>query len=74
MGRPEREKKEIYAKAGVREYWVVDEENRRVVVFTNDGAGSFDGGTPIASEARLTSAVLDGLDVAVARLFVDADE
>lgn len=69
-----REKKEIYAKAGVREYWVVDEAQRRVVVFSNDGAGSFDGGTPIASEAQLTSGVLVGLDVAVARLFVDADE
>jgi hypothetical protein len=43
-------------------------------VFTHDGAGSFDGGAPFASDARLTSAVLVGLDLAVARLFVDADD
>ena len=67
-------KRFIYAQAGVREYWVVDEAQRRVVVFTHDGAGSFDGGAPFASDARLTSAVLVGLDLAVARLFVDADD
>lgn len=69
-----REKKEIYAKAGVREYWVVDETRRRVVVFRPDASGAYDGGTPLASDERLGSTVLDGLDVGVAELFVDADD
>jgi Uma2 family endonuclease len=69
-----REKKEIYAKAGVREYWVVDEARRRIVVFAHDGVGAFDDGTVLASDAVLTSRVLVELAVPVARLFVDADE
>jgi len=69
-----REKTAIYARAGVREYWVVAESSRSVLVFSSDGAGGFDAGKSIETDGRLTSQVLVGLDVVVARLFVDADD
>jgi len=68
-----REKKTIYAQAGVREYWVVDEAKRRVLVFTGDGLGGFDDGITFAAGATMTSTVLVGLQLAVAELFAAAD-
>lgn len=34
-------KLDLYQRAGVREYWIVDPENRSVLVFLPDGDGSF---------------------------------
>lgn len=34
-------KKDVYAKSGVREYWIVNPADKSVEVFLNDGNGSF---------------------------------
>lgn len=61
------EKKAIYERNGVGEYWLVDTRGRRVTRFVL-GEGRFDLGTVLEDDARLTSTLLPGLDVAVAEL------
>jgi len=62
------EKKAAYARAGVLEYWIVDERARNVTVFLRAG-DRFDAGRTFGEAERFASAVLPGLDVAVGALF-----
>jgi Uma2 family endonuclease len=65
-------KRAEYAKAGVKEYWIVDPEEGRVTVLTLDGSryrvhGEFGPG------ARATSVLLPGFSVAVSDVFAAAE-
>jgi Uma2 family endonuclease len=62
------EKREIYERNGVREYWIVDAHERTVTVFVAEG-GRFAEGREFASSARVTSSVMPGLDVEVEAFF-----
>lgn len=60
-----RDKREVYAEAGVREYWIVDPERRDIEIFVLDNgeyalAGKFGAGEDAASQ------ILGGFEVAVA--------
>lgn len=66
------EKREIYARAGIPEYWIVDPENRTITVLVLDGAayrvhGEFD------VSATATSALLSGFSVVVRDVFAVLD-
>ena len=62
------EKKGIYGKAGVLEYWIVDARARTVTVFTGDGE-RFDAGRILSEREELQSRVLPALQLLVASLF-----
>ncbi|MFQ5505704.1 MAG: Uma2 family endonuclease [Planctomycetota bacterium] len=67
-GRDRGQKKRIYERAGVREYWLVDPESRSVtrLVATQ---GRFGEGRVLAQDDRLESVTLDGFEVPVSELF-----
>jgi Uma2 family endonuclease len=56
------EKRAIYERNGVREYWLVDSRARELVVFTLH-AGRFDAGQVCAEGAVFRSEILTGLEV-----------
>lgn len=63
-----RTKRDIYEKAGVQEYWVVDPMGRQVEVFANrDGLFSLAG--QCRGEGRIESQILPGFSVDIASLF-----
>jgi Uma2 family endonuclease len=62
------EKRGIYERNGVREYWIVDPRQREVTCFVARG-DRFDGGRVFAQAERLVSAVLPDLVVEVGSLF-----
>lgn len=65
-GRDLTEKKDVYARNGVDEYWVIDPHARSVTVFSRSGA-AFDDGTTLA-RGLLPSRLLPGLDTTVEEL------
>jgi Uma2 family endonuclease len=62
------EKKAIYERNGVREYWLVDNRARRVQHFVLEG-GRFHAGTTFEEDQAVASVVLPGLTVPVRALF-----
>jgi Uma2 family endonuclease len=62
------EKKAIYERDGVREYWLIDPRARTVTVFIAN-EGRFDVGTEHAEADRFRATVLPGLEIVVADLF-----
>jgi Uma2 family endonuclease len=62
------EKKAIYERNGVREYWLIDPRRREVTRFAAS-AQLFDGGRVFVQGERLESEVLPGLVVEVVSLF-----
>ena len=65
------QKKRVYQRNGVREYWLVDpvSQSIRVLCWTADG---YDEGRSFATVDTLTSQVLPGLQIPVAELFPEA--
>lgn len=61
------EKREVYARNGVDEYWIVDPRTRTVTVFRL-GASGYDEGT-IFARGRISSAVLPDLSISVEEVF-----
>jgi Uma2 family endonuclease len=61
------EKKKIYERAGVREYWLIDPKARRVKQLLLRG-GSFDRGRVLSETGTLASQVLAGLRIRVGEL------
>jgi Uma2 family endonuclease len=59
------EKRRIYARNGVREYWLVDEPRREVAVLGDDGLAS----ERLYREGRIASSVLTGLLITVEDIF-----
>ena len=64
------EKKGIYERNGVREYWLVDTRAREVTVF-HLREGRYDTGAVFTETERCRSELLPGLDFDVAELFAD---
>ncbi|HXC52377.1 MAG TPA: Uma2 family endonuclease [Candidatus Limnocylindrales bacterium] len=65
------EKKKVYERCGVDEYWLVDPRRREVTIFTRDG-DRFGAGR-IFRAGRLDSRVVSGLDLSIEELFADLD-
>jgi Uma2 family endonuclease len=63
------EKKAIYERNGVREYWLVDSRARCLTQFVAV-EGRFDSGRRLAEHERCTSHVLEGLTFEVGRILV----
>jgi Uma2 family endonuclease len=64
-------KKDINEANGVREYWLVDHQQREVIVFVRDDArGRFGAERVFRSGDRVLSRVLEGLDVSVDDILV----
>ncbi|MFL6212436.1 MAG: Uma2 family endonuclease [Blastocatellia bacterium] len=61
-------KRQLYGKHGVREYWIVYPESRRIEVYVFDGRALTLANT-FAEHDELTSAVLPGYRVKVEKLF-----
>ena len=63
-------KRELYARHGVREYWVIDPTNRIVSVMTlQDGVLEID--QTLTEDNTARSSVLEGFDVNLAEIFAD---
>jgi Uma2 family endonuclease len=58
-----------YEAAGVREYWVVFPETRGITVYCLQENGKFDKGTACRFEGKVTSQVLEGLEINLDDLF-----
>jgi Uma2 family endonuclease len=63
-------KLELYAQAGVREFWVVDLTTNRVLVHRNPRAGGYDSLTEIDMAGTLEVEALPGLTIPAAQIFV----
>ena len=68
--RDERIKRELFDRGGVREYWIVDPDRRRVTVHRREGS-RLDARTPLsaADQAVLTTPLLPGFSLSVSELF-----
>lgn len=62
-------KHELYARAGVPEYWVVDVDHGRVVVHRGPREGAYEEVTEVRAGGSLTSEVLPGVELSVDELF-----
>lgn len=67
MRRDQGEKKEIYERNGVNEYWLVDPNEKRVTVFVLR-VGRYDAGVAIQT-GRISSAALPALALSVEEIF-----
>ena len=65
-------KHELYARAGVPEYWVVDVDGRRVVVHEQPHEGAYEKVTEVRAGEALASQVLSGVELPVDELFAAA--
>ncbi len=72
-GNSKREMKEkfnLYESAGVREYWVIDQEHLLVFSYVlNEITGEFEASKPLTEEDTLQSAVINGFSLPLQRLF-----
>ena len=65
------EKKKIYERCGVDEYWLVDPRRHEVTIFTRDG-DSF-GEARVFRAGALSSRIVPDLDLSIEELFADLD-
>jgi Uma2 family endonuclease len=65
-------KHELYARAGVPEYWVVDIHGGRVVVHRGPREGAYEQVSEVRAGGALASQVLPGVELAVDELFAAA--
>lgn len=61
----------LYAAAGIREYWVIDVNDRRVVAYSDPQSGSFCSIVEHGLEDELAPRALPGVGIIVKELFVD---
>ena len=64
-------KRSLYAAAGIREYWVIDVNDRRVVAYSDPQSGSFCSIVEHGLEDELAPRALPGVGIIVKELFVD---
>jgi Uma2 family endonuclease len=65
----DRVKAQIYAEAGVTEYWIVCPEEKQVEVYRQPGAAGYAERTTVAPPATIECAALPGVRVDLAALF-----
>ena len=68
------EKYGIYEKAGVKEYWIVQPQDRSLIIFTLSTAGHYQPSKPLTKGDTATSRVLPGLEIDLDELFIDLVE
>jgi Uma2 family endonuclease len=61
-------KREEYARAGIRHYWIVDPQRRTVLTLVLQGT-TYEVEGEFSGDAILTSALFPGLAIPLARLF-----
>jgi Uma2 family endonuclease len=62
-------KLELYSRAGIREFWVVDLTSNRVLVHRNPGDGSYGSITTVERSGMLQVEALLGVTIAAERIF-----
>ena len=62
---------DLYEKAGVREYWIVNPKEKTIHVFLLKPDGTFDKGTIFESGQKAPVSIFDGLTVDLDELFED---
>ncbi len=67
------EKYSIYEQAGVKEYWIVQPQDRSLIIFTLTEAG-YQPSKPLTKGDIATSQVLPGLEIDLDELFIDVVE
>ncbi len=67
-GNDRNRKKDIYARYGVREYWIVDPYEETITVFTLRG-NTYDDGTILRSDDTLRAAVIEDFNIRVGEVF-----
>jgi len=68
------EKYSIYEQAGVKEYWIVQPQDRSLIIFTLTTAGQYQPSKPLTKGDIATSQVLPGLAIDLDELFIDVVE
>jgi Uma2 family endonuclease len=63
------EKAALYAQAGIRDYWVIDANHRRVVVFRDPGTGRYRSQETLAAGAEIHPLAFAAISLDVAPLF-----
>jgi hypothetical protein len=63
-------KLELYARAGIREFWVVDLTSNRVLVHRSPGDGRYGSITSVDMSGALQVEALPGVTIAAAQIFV----
>ena len=61
----------LYEKAGVREYWIVDPNAKTARVFVLQPDGQYDMGTVYESNQKAPVTVLKGLEIDLNEIFED---
>jgi Uma2 family endonuclease len=61
-------KRQLYAKHGVHEYWIVDSENRSVEIYRSSGQ-SLESAAMLRLDQEITSPLLPGFSCPVAKVF-----
>jgi Uma2 family endonuclease len=61
----------LYEKAGVREYWIVDPKAKMATVFLLQPDGDYDMGTIYESNQKVPVAIFEGLEIDLSEVFED---
>lgn len=62
-------KRDLYDRQGVREYWMVDPDRNQVIVCRREANGSFPLAATLDASETLTTALLPGWSLSLAKLF-----
>lgn len=68
------EKYGIYEQAGVKEYWIVQPQDRSLIIFTLNEKGQYQPAKPLTIGDKTSSSVLPGLEIDLDELFIDVVE
>ena len=61
----------LYEKAGVREYWIVDPKAKTAIVFLLQADGQYDMGTVYEGDQKAPVTIFDGLEIELNDIFED---
>jgi Uncharacterized protein conserved in cyanobacteria len=65
------EKYLMYEMAGVKEYWIVQPQDKTLVIFRLNAGGKYESSKPLTKGDIANSSVLQGLEIDLTELFVD---
>ena len=66
-----KDKFELYEQSKISEYWIVDPQKETVIIYSLNGEHQYIGSRPHVLGDKLSSAVLNGLEIDVTSLFVE---